>query len=179
MPEITEEQLEWFQKQAQTAQFVESIYNNPRTSTKAKALIKEAYPDLEIPGYDAQQYVDQRFAERDQRAAEYARQQREANEDRMWREQREATQKKYGFTEEAMADLEKTMKDRSVADYEVAATYHVAKNPKTSQPTFDDNRWNYQKSDNWGEISKDPEGWARNEILGAIRNDEARQRNQF
>lgn len=179
MPEISDEELAWFQAQARTAQFAENLYNHPKVSKQAKALIKEAYPDLEIPGYDAQQYVDRKFAERDEKAAEAAKREHDAEVERQWKEQRAATQKRYGFTDEAMAELEKLMVERKVADYDVAATYHAAKNPKTSQPTFSDQYWNYQKRDGWADIAKDPEGWARNEILGALRNEEAKQRDRF
>jgi hypothetical protein len=80
-----------------------------------------------------------------------------------------------------MKELEKFMFERNVGDYEVAATYHAAKNPKPSEPTagYKDPYYNFGKGDLFKEIAKDPEGWGRDEIIKAIRNDEARNRNAF
>ena len=64
----------------------------------------------------------------------------------------------------------------SVGDYEVAATYHAAKNPKPSATDHSDGLWHHDKEKDFAEVSKDPESWARNEILGALRRDEERMK---
>ena len=85
-------------------------------------------------------------------------------------------QREFGFTEDGMKDLEKFMLDKNIGDYEVAATYHASKNPKQSEANYSDGLWNHAKQDGFAEVAKDPEGWARNELLGAMRRDQERTR---
>jgi hypothetical protein len=177
MPALTDQQYADLMRKAQTADFVESIWNNPQFSNDAKALVKKAYPNLEIPGFDQQQYVDKQFADRDHRAAEDAKRAREAEEDRRWKEERARVQQERGFTDDTMKEIEQAMVERKIGDYEAAADHYAARHPKTSDPADGgDHFWNYQKKEGWGDIAKDPEGWARKEILGAIRSDQARAR---
>jgi hypothetical protein len=77
-----------------------------------------------------------------------------------------------------MNDLEKMMIERNIGDYEVAATYHAAKNPKTSDPTaaYQDQYWNHGRGDAWKEIATDPEAWGRKELMAAMKRDAERSR---
>ena len=93
-----------------------------------------------------------------------------------WNASRAKVKKDYGFTDEGMADLEKWMHEKAVADHEVAAEYRASKNPQTSSPTYDSQFWRHEQADNFNEIAKDPEAWGRKEILGAIHRDEERAR---
>jgi hypothetical protein len=166
------------QSRDQIASFVESIYNDPTLSREAKALIKKKYPQIAIPDYDLMNTVEQRFAEERQQREEERRVQQEQAEQREYEQVRAATQKKYGFTEEAMTDLEKFMVERNIGDYEVAATYRATQNPKTSEALIDDQRWNHTKQEGFKEIAADPEGWGRMEIMKALHNDSERSKQQ-
>lgn len=173
---ISDEEYNHLLERTRVADFVEPIYNNPKTSRKAKELIKEAYPGLEIPGFDLEQQVEQKFADLEQRETEKERKAREAEEDRKWHEAREKAKRDFGLTDETIRDVEQLMRDRNIGDYEVAASYFASKNPKTSAPTYDSQFWHHDKQPNYEEISKDPEGWARREILGAIQRDQENAR---
>jgi hypothetical protein len=159
---IEDREYNFLQGRRQVADFVESIWNDPQLNTEAKALVKRKYPNLKIPDYDLEQHVNKRIDED-------RRERREAEENKKFSELRANTQKQYGFTDEAMKDLEKFMVEKNVGDYDVAAGYLASKEPpKTSQATYQDQYWNHGKGDNWKEVTADPEGWARGEILKTI-----------
>lgn len=174
--QLSDEEYAFLQNKRMTADFVESIYNDPTLNKEAKKLIKRKYPNLAIPDYDIEEKVTQRLdAEKKARddAEASARQKRE---DEAWRSARKKTQDSYGFTDEAMGEMEQWMQEKGVGDYEVAAEYRANKNPKTSDPTFDSQYWNHEKAPAFAEIAKDPEAWGRKEILGAINRDNERAR---
>lgn len=172
--EITDEEYNFLQGRKQVADFVESIYNDPALSKEAKALIKKKYPQVQIPDYDIEEKITSRLDEDRKQREEEKRAAKEAEEEKRFSETRTKVQKEYGYTDDGMKDLEKMMLERNIGDYEVAATYHAAKNPKQSDANQHDGRWHYQKQDNFAEIAKDPEAWAENEILGALRRDQER-----
>lgn len=174
--EISDEEYSRLIGKAQVADFVESIYNDPQLSREAKALIKKKYPQVQIPDFDIEERINQRFdADRHEReAAEQAK--KDAADQEHFKQTRARVQKDYGFTDDGMRDLEKMMLERNIGDYEVAAEYHAVKNPKQSEADQSDGLWHHQQQDNFAEISKDPEGWARKELISAIRKDEAAQR---
>lgn len=159
-----------------TADFVEGIYNDPALNKEAKALIKKKHPNLAIPDYDLEQKVEQRFSAEDQRKAKEAADAQAAKDRAAWNASREKVKKQYGYTDEGLADLEKWMHEKAVADHEVAAEYRAAKNPQMSTPTADSQFWHHEKAPDFAEIAKDPEAWGRKEILGAIYRDEERAR---
>jgi hypothetical protein len=174
--EITDDEYNFLQGRRQVADFVESIYNDPQLTKEAKALIKRKYPQIQIPDYDIEERVTQKIDE-DRKAREEERKAaREAELEKRINETRSKVQKDYGFTDDAMQDLEKFMVEKGVGDYEVAASYQASKNPKQSEATFSDGLWNHQKQEGFGEIAKDPEGWARNELLSAMRRDQEKLR---
>lgn len=175
---ISDEEDRWIKQQIQTVQFIESIYNDPALNAEAKALIKKKYPNINIPDLDIRNEVKS-MLDADRQARETVeKEKRQQEEERQFTERRTATQQKYGFTDEAMKDLEKLMVERNVGDYEVAASFLAAQNPKPSDTGFDDNRWNHAKQDGFKEIAADPEAWGRAEILKALRNDQERAANQ-
>jgi hypothetical protein len=176
--EISDEEYNFLQARRQIADFVEPIWNDPQLSTEAKALIKKKYPNMQIADYDLEQKVEQRFAERDRTEREAREEHQRQTDEKYWKEQRESVQKKYNFTDEGMQDLEKFMLEKNVGDYNVAAEYRAAKEPKASEPTYKDPYWHHERSDTFKEIAKDPEEWGRSEIMKALRNDQNRQ-NQF
>ena len=174
--ELSDEEYNFLQGRRQVADFVESIYNDPQLGKEAKALIKKKYPQIQIPEYDLAAQMDARF-DADKKAREDEKQAaKDAEDNKRFADTRSRVQKEYGFTDDGMKDLEKFMAERNVLDYEVAAEYHVAKNPKQSEADTNDGLWHHQQQDNFAEIAKDPEGWARKEIIGALRRDEAAQR---
>ena len=169
--EVTDEEYAFLQGRRQVADFVESIYNDPTLNKEAKLLIKRKYPNLAIPDYDIEEKVNSRLdAEKKAREdQEEAIRQRQADE--RIASERSRVQKEYGFTEDGMKQLEDLMLEKNIGDYEAAATYHASKNPKASQPTFDNFRWNHDRQDSFKQISADPEGWARQELLNAVHAD--------
>lgn len=173
---VSDEEYSFLQNKRMTADFVESIYNDPQLNKEAKRLIKRKYPNLAIPDYDLEEKVEKRLS-----AAEEAKQKEAADRARQadldaWNASREKVKKEYGFTDEAMTDLEKWMHEKAVADHEVAAEYRARKNPQTSSPTYDSQFWHHDKAPDFKEIAADPEAWGRKEILGAIHRDEERAR---
>ena len=173
---ISDEEYKYLQDKRMTADFVESIYNDPQLNKEAKRLIKRKYPNLAIPDFDLETKVEQRFSAEDQKKAKEAADAAAAADRAAWNASRAKVQKQYGFTDEAMKDLETWMHEKAVADHEVAAEYRAAKNPQTSSPTYDSQFWHHEKADGFAEIAKDPEAWGRKEILGAIHRDEERAR---
>ena len=173
---ISDEEYNFLTNKRMTADFVESIYNDPVLNKEAKRLIKKKYPNLAIPDFDLEQKVEQRFSAEDERKAKEAADAAAARDREAWNRSRTKVQKQYGFTDEGMKDLEQWMHDKAVADHEVAAEYRAAKNPQTSSPTYDSQFWHHEQAPDFVTITKDPEAWGRNEILTAIHRDEERAR---
>lgn len=174
--QVSDEEWAYLQAQDKAANFANSFLTNPKVSDRVKAIIKEVHPDLELPGYDDKRQLQAIIDKDRQEREEERRKAKEAEEDARIKSNRDRVQKEYGFTAEGMTDLEKFMVEKNVGDYDVAATYHASKNPKSSDASFDNTRWNHEKQDSFVEISKDPEGWARNEIFGAMQRDQKRLR---
>lgn len=176
--QLSDEEFNFLQGRRQVADFVESIYNDPQLTREAKALIKKKYPNLQIPDYDIEQRVDARFQQEKREREEQQERVRKEREEKAFQERRSSTQKQYGFTDDAMKRLEQMMVDRNIGDYEVAAEYMASKEPKASAANdYDSTRWHHEKSDGFAEISKDPEAWARTELMGAMRRDQEKMRN--
>ena len=175
--QITDEEYNYLQQRHQIASFVESIYNDPALSREAKALIKKKYPKLDIPDYDLRNEINDRLDKEKAERDEERKKAKEAEDEAHYKKTRKDTQEKYGFTDEAMKDLEAFMVERNIGDYDVAASYKASKEPRASEPTWDSTRWHHEKQDGFAEIAKDPEAWARTEIMGAIGRDQDRARN--
>jgi len=172
---LSDEEWNYLQVKRQTADLAESLYNDPQMGKEVKRLIKQKYPQISIPDYDIEQKVEARFQQENQRKAESdkaAKEKADKEQNEKWKAERESVQRQYGFTDDAMSDLEKFMLDNNVGSYEVAAGYKAAKNPQTSLPTHGSN-WNHDKTDQFKEITSDPEGWARNQLLEAVVKDGA------
>lgn len=175
--QIADEEYAFLQGRKQVADFVESIWNDPALAKEAKALVKKKYPQLQIPDYDIETRVEQRLDKDKQDREERERKAREDEEDRRQKDARASTQKQYGFTDEAMGQLEQMMIERNIGDYEAGAMLMASRQPKASEPTFDSQYWNHDKQDGFAEIAKDPEAWGRGQIMNAIRADEERTKN--
>lgn len=175
--EIEDTEYEFLQGRKQVADFVESIYNDPALSREAKSLIKRKYPQLQIPDYDIEEKVDARFAKEKAEREEAEKKKRDKEEEERITSVRKKTQDEYGFTDEGMKELEDFMVERNIGDYEVAASFKASKNPKTTEPTWESDRWNHEKAPGFAEIAKNPEEWGRNQIIEAARRDEQRLRN--
>jgi hypothetical protein len=176
--EISDEEYQFLQQRKQVADFVEPIYNHPQWGKEAKRLIKKVYPQTKIPDLDIEDQVNARLdADKkqrdDEKAAETERVQRET-----WQQKRASVKKEWGFTDEGMERLERFMVDNNVGSYEVAASYMASKEPKTSAPEYDAGFWHHERQEGWAEMAKDPEAYARNEILQAIYRDEQQQKAQ-
>lgn len=176
--QIDDQEYQFLQGRRQIADFVESIWQDPQLNNEAKALIKKKYPQLQIPEFDLEQRLEQRVAKAEH-MVEQVEVSRKSDEDkRRFNELRANTQKQYGFTDKAMEDMEKMMVEKNVGDYDVAATYMAAREPRPSEATFSDHYWQHDKTPEWGEISKDPEKWARGEILKTLTDQQQRARHQ-
>jgi hypothetical protein len=167
--EISEEEYSYLQNRRQIADVADLLWNDPQLGPEAKALLKKKMPNLNIPEHDIRSEIREEFSKRDAKQAEEREAERVSKEDKYWKEQRQKTMDAYGMPEEKMKEMEKWMYDNNVGSYEVAATYHAAKNPKPSEPAgYKDPYWNHGKSDLFKEIAKDPEEWGRNEIMRAL-----------
>ena len=173
---VTDREYMFLQGRRQVADFVESIYNDPQLGKEARSLIKRKYPQIQIPDFDIEQRLSQRLDADKEERTKAENEKREADVQKEIKQSRDRVQKEYGFTDDGMKELEDFMVKKNVGDYEVAATYHASKNPKQSDATQHDGLWNHQKAKNFADVSADPEGWARGEILNAIRKDEAARR---
>lgn len=163
--------MQQLQAKEQIADFVQPLWDNPKLNAQAKRLLKEQYPQLQIPDLDIKDWVAEQFAERDRAASEAQSTAQQQAQQKVWDDQKAATQKRYGLTDEGMKDLENFMYDKKVGDYEVAAAYRVAKDPRPSSGGFDATHWHHEKQPGWEEMAKDPEGYAQNEFMNAIQRD--------
>lgn len=173
---IPDEEYAFLQNKRVTADFIESIYNDPALNKDAKRLIKRKYPQLAIPDLDIEDKVQSQLdAERKKREDAEAAAKRKAD-DEHWLNQRKKVQADYSFTDEGMVELENFMREKGVGDYEVAATYRASKNPRASEPTYDSHFWHHDQAPDFKKIAADPESWGRGEILAAINRDQERAR---
>ena len=160
------------------ADFIQSIWDDPATGKDARRLVKRKYPNLQIPDLDIEDGVRRELDARDKKKADEDKAVKEKTDKERWASEKAAAQKKYGITDETMTEVEKFMVEKGVADYETAVGYHVARNPKPSDPTapFNDGHWNHGRSEEFKTIAADPEGFARREIMKAIEADTQRAR---
>lgn len=176
--EISDDEYAYLQQRRATADFVESIYNDPALNKEAKRLIKKKYPNLAIPDLDIEDKVTTLITS-DKTAREDAeKKKKQEAEDAKWRAERARVQKSYGFTDDAMKKLEDLMQEKSIGDYEVAAEYMAAREPKVSEPYNDSHFWRHREQPGVADIAKDPEGWARKELIGAMQRDQVAARQQ-
>jgi hypothetical protein len=176
--EISDEEYNFLQQRRQVADFVEPIYNHPQWGKEAKRLIKKVYPQTKIPDLDIEDQVNARLdADKKQREDEKAAEAEKTQHD-AWQRKRASVRKEYGFTDEGMERLEKFMLDNNVGSYEVAASYMASKEPQTSAPEYDAGHWHHERQEGWGDMAKDPEAYARNEIIQAIYRDQQQQKAQ-
>ena len=173
---LTDDQLRFYEQKRWTADLAESIFNDPQLGNEAKALIKRKHPNLKIEDYDLETRINARFDAERQEREDAANAKREADDKVTFDKARKSVQERYGFTDEAMTKLEKFMEDRYVGDYDVAASYFAAQQPKSIEAATDTHFWNHQKQAGFKEIASDPEAWGRSEILGAIQRDQERMK---
>ena len=170
--QISDEEYAFLQGRRQVADFVEPIYNHPKTGREAKRLIKEVYPNVKIPDYDIEQQVMQRLdAEQKKRDDAEAAAKQKATDD-AWQARRAEVQKKYGFTDEGMKRLEDWMVENQIGNYDTAARAKAALDPPTSAPDYDAGHWHHERQEGWAEMAKDPEAYARNAFIQAAYKDE-------
>lgn len=177
--QISDQEWEYLNNCRQVVDLVSPVYNDAQLGKEARRLLKKKYPTLPIPELDIDDRLEEqqkRFEEAEKKRADEEKAKLQASQTEQYREQREATRKKYGFTDEAMARLDKLMQDRLVADYEVAGSYLAAQEPKPSSPTYDSTRWHHERQDGFADIAKDPEAWARDELMRAFQADEIRRK---
>lgn len=161
------------------ADFVEPIYNSPELGPHAKALIKKAYPNLQIEGYDLKEELKGEINAVRQELKETERQRQDREDAEKFQRVRKATQDEFKFTDEGMKKLEDLMVERNIGDYRAGALLLASETPRAADPTGGSQRfWNHEKRDNFAEISKDPEKWGFQELLGAAERDSARAKNQ-
>lgn len=179
---ISDEEYNQLLRESNIGKMVAPIYDSPQLGTEARALLKKAYPDLQMEGYDLEQRLNGQIAnlrkERDEeRAAERKKADDAQAED--FKAKRKKTQDEYGFTDEAMGRLEKMMIERNIGNYEDGATVFAAREPRPAEPTPGSGRyWDFEKRDGFAEISKDPEKWGFNQLVAAARRDEERMKNR-
>lgn len=175
---IADHEWEDLQRSKVTAAFAEDLFNDPRFNREIKSVIKRKHPNLSIPDFDLENRVTATFAAERKKNEDAETARRQKQQDAQLKKARRETQEKYKFTEEAMADLEKFMLEKNIGDYDVAASYKAAKDPKPIEAQFQQLEWGHGKTDAFKEIAKDPEGWARNELMGSITRDMQRMKQQ-
>ena len=174
---ISDEEYAHLLGRKQVADFVEPIYNSPQFGSEARGLLKKAYPNLQIEGYDLKQELQGEINQVRQERIDSERKRAETEEQDKFKKLRKQTQDQYKFTDDAMRRLEDMMIERNIGNYEDAAILMAAKEPRTADPTPGSQRyWSHEKQDGFAEISKDPERWGFNELLGAAERDAARER---
>ncbi|HEX8837703.1 MAG TPA: hypothetical protein VF748_12255 [Candidatus Acidoferrum sp.] len=179
MPQISDDEYNHLMGRKKVADFVEPIYNSKELGNEARALIKKAYPNLQIEGFDLKQELQNEIASVRNEFQETERKRKDTEETEKFQKTRKKVQDDYRFTEEGMKKLEDLMVERNIGDYEAGALLMASKEPKTSEPTAGSQRfWNYQKQDSFEEISKDPEKWGFNQLVDAANRDAQRARNQ-
>ena len=179
MPVISDQEYARLKGREQVADFVEPIYNSKELGSEARALIKKAYPNLQIEGYDLKQELQGQIAQVRNEIQETERARKDGEEREKFNRVRQETKDKHKFTDDAMDRLEKLMIERNIGDYEAGALLLATKEPKPMESTHGTSRfWEHEKQDGFAEISKDPEKWGYNQILGAARRDFERARSQ-
>lgn len=172
---LSDQELRFYEQKRWTADLAESIFNDPQLGAEAKALIKRKHPNVQIPDFDLENKLNARIdSDRQEREEKERAKADEAERDRILK-LRADTQKKYGFTDEAMTKLEQFMEERFVGDYDVAASYFAAQQPKPVE-AMTDHFWNHHKSDDFKKVSEDPEAWGRTELLAALNAEQQRLR---
>jgi len=172
------QQLAQGQQDAEIRKAVEGIWNHKDLSDEAKALFKKAYPDAKIGDYDLKNAINQRMDAFEKKQADAEREKKEAEAAEFYKGQRADVQKRYGFTDDAMTRMEKQMDERKVYDYEVMAGHFASKEPRPIGDTHAGHFWHHDRAKEFKEISADPEGYAFNEIVKAIQNDDLGRRNR-
>lgn len=160
------------------ADFVEPIYNSKELGAEARALIKKAYPNLQIEGFDLKQELKGEIDQVRHEIHETERQRKDREDSERFQQVRKKIQEQYKFTDDAMKRLEDMMVERNIGDYEAAATYMASKEPRAVESHGSQHFWNHEKQDSFAEISKDPEKWGFKELMGAAERDSQRARNQ-
>ena len=185
MPTISDQEYAHLRGRKQVADFVEPIYNSAELGPEARALIKKAYPNLQIEGFDLKNELKQEIAQVRNEFQEETRKRADAEDTEKFNKIRQRVQDDYKFTNEGMDKLEKLMIERNIGDYEAGALLMASKEPKAVESdsgSFVGSRggrfWNYDKHNNFAEISKDPEKWGFNQLVEAAQRDAQRERNQ-
>jgi hypothetical protein len=178
--EISDAEYQQWQIDKQIAGLANEVWEDPQLGPAAKELLKRKRPGVQIPDHDIRMEMRDGFAKMEKAREEEKLAERQSKEDEYWKGQRKKIQDEYGYTDDGIKDLEKMMLEKNIGDYEVAATYHAAKNPKAAEPQgYKDPYWNHTKSTTFQEIAKDPEAWGKDEIVKALQNDQRRSRNAF
>jgi hypothetical protein len=174
---VSDEEYAHLMSRKQVADFVEPIYNSNQFGAEARALIKKAYPNLQIEGYDLKQELKQEINQVRQERIDAEKKRTDAEDAERFKSLRGKVKDQYKFTDEGMKQLEDLMIERNIGDYEAGALLMASKNPKTAEPTPGARHyWEHEKSDGFAEISKDPEKWGFNQLLQAAERDAARAR---
>lgn len=179
--EISDSDYAKWQEDSQIAQLSRELWDDPQLGPAAKELVKRKRPGVQIPDHDIRTEMRDGFNKIRKEQEEEKLAERQKKEDDFWKNEKSRVQKEFGFTDEGIKDLEKFMLEKNIGDYEVAATYHAAKNPKAAEPMGGkDPYYGFAKSDAFREIAKDPEEWGRGEIMKALNNEsQRRNRNAF
>lgn len=167
-------EYEGLKRKSAVADRATKIWNDPKTSERAKALWKEAYPEDPIEGYDLEQKVNARF-DREAKEREAEREKQRENELQAQITAGRSRAKERGFTSDAIERMEKMMVERGIRDYDDAMDLMAAREPTPVEETSGGHFWNHDKQDGFKDLIKDPEGWGFEEIRKAVVGD-ARQR---
>ena len=172
------QQLAQGQQDAEVRKFAEAIWNDPNLSDEAKALAKKKFPDAQIGDYDLKSALNKRIDDFEQKQKDTERAKVEQERTDFYTKQKSDVQKRYGFTDDAMARMETQMDERKVYYYEVMAQHFASKEPKPIRDTAQSHFWHHDRQKEFKQIAGDPEGYAFDEIVKAIETDETNRRNR-
>lgn len=177
---ISDEEYNHLVGRKTVADFVEPIYNSKELGAEARALIKKAYPNLQIEGFDLKQELKSEIDLVRNEFRETERQRKDREETEKFQQVRKKTQDEFKFTEEGMRKLEDLMVERNIGDYRAGALLMASEQPRAVESHIGpaQHYWNHEKQDGFAEISKDPEKWGMGELLKAAERDSQRARSQ-
>jgi hypothetical protein len=116
---------------------LEAVMKNPKTKTKAQAIIKELNPNISIPEYDIAASADEKYRELEAKFEKLQKSLADKEVDSKVGGAFERLRMERGYTPEGIEKIKGLMVEKAIADPEAAADHWDRKNPKPeiSQPS--------------------------------------------
>ena len=124
------------------AQLMEALYNDPKTRPQFLQLVKQYAPNVRIPEIDTATQVVEAVKPYTQEIGKMREELRQERADREAERERHRVlgRQDLGLTSEDVAEIDKTMKERGIANFETAAEFHAlskrAAQPRSAPTSF-------------------------------------------